>query len=424
MSSFPPLAESARLRYATFFYLYFMQGIPSGFALTALANYLIGRGLPAAAVGSFVSIVGLPWILQLVWGPFIDRYRYSVVGHYKHWIVLTQWAAAGASLVLLVVQDPAVQTGLLGTLFFAHSVVASVQDASVDAMAILITPERERGRVNAFMRGGLLLGISFGAAALSVVLHRYGFRVAVGVQSALLVIFSLLFFVTKLHRTDPLLPRFGRPATGGSRAEERSLRHLFSQLGAALINPLSLRIFGVIGLSYLSFAVFIRSLNFYLIRTLHWSDQDLSVLTGGWGSLTTLAVVFAGGYLADRLGPIRLQIRVLLVLAFFLIGFNVLLFTMTNRTLITAGLLFWGIADPLYSIAAFPILMTLCRKEIAGSQFTAYMALINLSDIGGAYASGWLLEVVPGPLLGLSAGLVLLILLGWLARLQNKEEAV
>ncbi len=401
-----------------------MQGIPSGFALTALANYLVGRGLPAAAVGSFVSVVGLPWILQLVWGPLIDRYRYSVVGHYIHWIVLTQWAAAGASLVLVLVQDPAVQTGLLGALFFAHSVVASVQDASVDAMAILITPERERGRVNAFMRGGLLLGISFGAAALSVVLHRYGFRVAVGVQSALLVIFSLLFFVTKLHRADPLLPRFGQPATSGSRAEEPSLRNLFGQLGAALINRLSLRIFGVIGLSYLSFAVFIRSLNFYLIRTLHWSDQDLSVLTGGWGSLTTLAVVFAGGYLADRLGPGRLQIRVLLVLAIFLIGFNVLLFTLTNRTLITAGLLFWGIADPLYSIAAFPILMTLCRKEIAGSQFTAYMALINLSDIGGAYASGWLLEVVPGPVLGLSAGLVLLILLGWLARRQNKEAAV
>ncbi|HEX8277191.1 MAG TPA: hypothetical protein VF540_00795 [Segetibacter sp.] len=73
-------------------------------------------------------------------------------------------------------------------------------------------------------------------------------------------------------------------------------------------------------------------------------------------------------------------------------------------------MLFWGIADPLYSIAAFPILMTLCRKEIAGSQFTAYMALINLADIGGAYISGWLLLWIPGPQLGSVSGVVLLVL--------------
>src|SRR3712207_6950484 len=51
------------------------------------------------------------------------------------------------------------------TLF--RSVFASVQDASVDAMAIDVVPVAQRGRLNAFMRAGILWGISFGAAALS-----------------------------------------------------------------------------------------------------------------------------------------------------------------------------------------------------------------------------------------------------------------
>jgi PAT family beta-lactamase induction signal transducer AmpG len=67
------------------------------------------------------------------------------------------------------------------------------------------------------------------------------------------------------------------------------------------------------------------------------------------------------------------------------------------------------VADPFYSVAAFPILMTLCRPAIAGSQFTAYMALINLSEIGGAYISGWLLHLLPAAVLGFGCGVLLLV---------------
>lgn len=407
---FPTLAESARLRYATFFYLYFMQGVPSGFAITALANYLTTQGLSSSTIGSFVSIIGIPWIVQLIWGPLIDRYRYSVVGHYKHWVVLTQTAAVCASLILLAVRHPAQQIWLLAGLFFAHSVVASVQDASVDAMAILITPVDERGRVNAFMRGGLLLGISFGAAALSVVLHGYGFGAAVLTQSAILAFFTLAFFLTKLHRTDPLLPRFGRAEENPPPEENESLPKVFRQLRGALFGGQSLRIFGIIGLSYLCFGVFVRSVNFHLIRSLHWGDQELSVLTGGWGSAVTLTVVLAGGLLADRLGAQRLQRIVSFSLALFLLLFNLSSPLWVHKPVAVTGLLVWSIADPMYSIATFPLLMALCKKAVAGSQFTAYMALINLFDIGGAYITGWMLRAVSGPVLGFVAGAVLLTL--------------
>ncbi len=410
MPSAVNLANSPKLRYATFFYLYFMQGVPSGFALTAIANYLVAQGLSSATVGSFVSIIGIPWIVQLIWGPLIDRYRYSVVGHYKHWIVLTQIAAVAASLFLLFVKQPDKQVWLLAALFFTHSIVASVQDASVDALAILITPTEQRGRVNAFMRGGILLGISFGAAALSMVLHRWSFQGAVLVQSGILLLFTFLFFITRLYHSDPILPQFKSVKKETPVTSEPKLSAVFRKLASAIINKRSLRIFGIIGLSYLCFSIFVRSLNFYLIRTLKWPDEELSVLTGGWGSLVTLTVVLAGGLLADKFGASRLQRTVLLALALFLVLFNATYQLWVDKTFVTVGLLFWGIADPLFSIAAFPILMTLCRKEIAGSQFTAYMALINLSEIGGAYVSGWVLQFINGPFLGIASGIVLSIL--------------
>jgi len=74
-------------------------------------------------------------------------------------------------------------------------------------------------------------------------------------------------------------------------------------------------------------------------------------------------------------------------------------------------LLLWNLADPLLSVTIFPILMALCLKKVEGSQFTTYLALINLCDVLGSYVTGWGLNVVSSPLLGFLSGLFLLLLL-------------
>lgn len=410
------LTNSLPLRYGTFFYLYLMQGIPAGFALTAIANHLIARGLSAAAVGSFVSVVGFPWVIQFVWGPFIDRYQYSAIGHRKHWVLLSQLTAFGASLLLLLVGDPVRDLTLMTIFFCIHSVFASVQDASVDALAISVVPPAERGRLNAAMRGGFLLGIGMGAALLSVMLNRYGFKPAAAVQSALLFLFTVLSFFIRVAPGDPLLPRKRLAHRPADAAPVLSIRVLFQRLWQGFSMRNSFATFAGILVAYLCFSVFIRSFNFFLIRKLSWPDEQLSVFQGSWGSLISFMVILAGGVIADRLGARPLQKTVLLVLGLFLVLFNLALLRGYGPAIAQPGLLFWNLADPLFSVAVFPILMELCRKEVAGSQFTAYMALINFSDVAGAFISGWLLQMVAAPLLGLFCGVLLLLVLATLHR--------
>lgn len=400
-----------------------MQGLPSGFALYAIANYLAARGVSTSSIGTFISIVGIPWILQMACGPFIDRYRYSVVGHYKHWVLLTQVAACFASLSLLLVKKPEAQLPLLALVFFIHSCFASVQDASVDAMAIDVVPVAQRGRLNAFMRAGILWGIAFGTAVLSLVLHRAGFAAAVLLQSGVLLLFTIITFFVKLQPGDPLLPRFAWNVPKKVINEEPDLKHVFRELWRTLTNRLNLRTAGIIILSYLAFGIFVQSYTFHLLQQLHWPDEKLSMLQGSWGTLLTFVILMAGGVLADRMGHPRMQRRVLIFLALFLILFNALAFTWQHTIVATSGWLVWSMADPLYSVAAFPILMTLCKTNIEGSQFTAYMAMINLCYIGGAYISGWALHLVSAPVLGFGCGLLLLYCC-FLLRRQVQQKAV
>lgn len=407
------LSENRPLRYVTFFYLYAMQGIPAGFALTALSNYLAARGQTPQAIGSFVALVGLPWALQFVWGPVIDRFQGSVMGRRKPWVVGSQFVAFLASLGVLLVTDPGAELSLLTAVFCIHSVFASVQDASVDAMAISVIPEAERGRVNAFMRGGFLLGIGLGAAVLSTLLNRYGFRPAAIAQSAVLLLFTLVTCFIRERPGDSLLPNFVRrqERAPAKRGPDYSFRWLFTELLRGLFARSGFALFGAIITVYFCCSVFIRSFNIHLIQKLGWNDTELSVLTGSYGTTVALGIIIAGGILADRIGARRLMFWVLLLLGGFLLFFNLGLNQWSGYELAKAGLIVWSTMDPAFSVTAMPVLMAICRKGVEGSQFTTYMALVNLSDIAGAYVAGQLLGFTSAPLIGIGCGVLVLVAL-------------
>jgi PAT family beta-lactamase induction signal transducer AmpG len=428
LNKLPVLNQSSKLRYFTFFYLYIMQGIPSGFALTAVANYLAAKGISSHSIGTFVAIVGIPWIIQFVWGPIIDRYQFSVIGHRKHWVVLTQTMAFVASLSLLLVHDPVSQLSLMSVVFFIHSNFASVQDASVDAIAISIVPDAERGRVNAFMRGGYLMGIAIGSAGLSTVLHYYGFFYAALVQSALLLGMTVLTFVIRLDHADGYIPSFkfrSSVKANDSQVDNPNLKWLFKQLYTGITAKHSLQKFGIIALVYTCNSIFIRSFSFHLVHNLHWRDNSVSVLQGGWGTLATLVVTIGGGVIADRIGPDKLQTRVMLAICLFLIVFNGLGAFWYQKPVTVTGLLLWNFADPMFSVAAMPVLMALCLKKVEGSQFTAYMAMVNFCDVMGSYISGWAMTYFTAPVIGTVCGcLIFTTLLVKFIKQQKRENSV
>ena len=419
------LSRSRPLRYGVFFYLYVMQGIPSGFYLTALTNYFTAEGVRPNVVGSFIAIIGLPWAFQFIWGPLIDRFQGSPMGRRKPWVVGSQLMTVLASGILLFVGNPVTQITTLAWLFCLRSVFAAIQDASVDAMAITVIPEAERGRVNAFMRAGFLAGTGIGAAVFATILREYGFHGAALTQIGFLLTGVVLMAFIREQPGDRLLPSFrnirravpdllttsakvSNPLESSSQPdqshESHDFRWLFTELFRGLFARRSLLLFGAIILAYTSNALFLRAYNHHLIDELGWLDTDVSVLTGTYGMVLATAVALTGGYIADRLGARRLLVIMLAIVALYLIGFNLLSATWVRRDVAQAGLVALYFLDPAVSAAAMPVLMGICRKGVEGSQFTTYMAFVNLCDIGGTYFAGNALLYVSAPTIGLAAG--------------------
>ncbi len=309
----PPLSESRTLRAAAFFGLYVVEGIPSGFALTAVANYLTYRRVDPEVIGAFAARIGIPWSVQFAWGPVIDRFQGSPMGRRKPWVLGAQFAAFVASLGLLAIRDPASQIGLMSIAFLVHGLFASIQDASVDAMAISLIPESERGRVNAFMRAGLHVGSGLGAAAWAILIHRYGFFAAALAQSLVLLAMTGVTALIRERPGDSLVPWGRRSWDGGGPGLDAGepgleLRDIFGRMARGFFAPRSLLIFAVVLVVYTGAAVFIRAYSWHLIHVLRWTDERSSIYSGTYGTAVGLATALGGAVIADRLGPRRLMV--------------------------------------------------------------------------------------------------------------------
>jgi PAT family beta-lactamase induction signal transducer AmpG len=233
-------------------------------------------------------------------------------------------------------------------------------------------------------------------------------------------LFTIITFFVKIDSTDALFPSLKTIKPKAVSESNPKLKEVFTNLWKGITELKSFRLFCVIAGAYTCFSIFIRSFNFHLIHELKWPDNQLSVMQGGWGSIITFAVVISGGVLADKIGAGKMLSKVLLVLCLFLLVFNSFSFLWINKTVSITGLLFWNLADPLLSVTSFPLLMALCRHDVEGSQFTAYMALINLCDVAGSFISGWGMRVISAPVLGFSCGLGLLTALVFLYRINLK----
>jgi PAT family beta-lactamase induction signal transducer AmpG len=147
----------------------------------------------------------------------------------------------------------------------------------------------------------------------------------------------------------------------------------------------------------------------HLIQELHWTDTSVSLLQGTYGTVVAIGVILLSGVLVDRFGARRLMLYVMLLISSFLLFFNLMSGLWVSEPVAITGQVLWYMIESTFSVAAMPVLMAICRKGVEGSQFTTYMALVNLTDIAGAYLSGQAMTWVKAPVIGLIGGALVLL---------------
>ena len=69
--------------------LYCAQGLPSGLIAHSLPSLLRQQGVDLAWIG-LLKLLALPWLLKVLWAPWVDRMASPRLGHHRGWILPLQ----------------------------------------------------------------------------------------------------------------------------------------------------------------------------------------------------------------------------------------------------------------------------------------------------------------------------------------------
>ncbi|MEO8751500.1 MAG: MFS transporter [Casimicrobiaceae bacterium] len=396
---FPDLLATKKGRLTAFFLLYVTEGIPLGFTATAIATQMRRQGLGPVAIGAFVGSLYLPWAFKWLAGPFVDTFSSDRFGRRRLWIFLMQLGMMGTLLVAMPV-NIVTEFGLFTVIILFHNAFGATQDVAIDALAVNVLPEHERGVANGFMFAGASIGQTIGGSGVLFLAALVPFSATYFfVIGAILLV--TVFVVLPLN--EPAGPERLQSGQGALADVTRELRtfvrdawRAFTGSRAALVGVVaSLLPFGAYALSL--------ALQSNLAVELGLDDNQVAQLN----LVTTVVFAFAcvaGGWLSDRYGRRRmLALFVFLTVlptlwlawtmqqAHWILPVDV---NMPNRPVPTAALLFvfwtatiiYNVFQGLYYGVRSALFMDVTTPAVAATQFTAYMAMSNLVI---SYTSWW-----------------------------------
>jgi PAT family beta-lactamase induction signal transducer AmpG len=422
----PNLLATSRGRLTAFFFLYVTEGIPLGFAATAVATQMRRQGVGVAEIGAMVAAIYAPWAWKWAIGPFIDVFASERFGRRRMWIVIAQTMMA---LTLLLAFGIDVTTDVQGFIWIviAHNIFAATQDVAIDALATQTLRPEERGLANGLMFGGAYLGQVIGGSGVLFLTAYMSFPTTYFfVAGSILVVTLLVALPLREARGEPR--RVEGPALRSALVEVRTfVRDAFRAFAGSRGAFVGL-LFALLPTGAYALGLALQS---NLAVELGMSDSQIAGLNL-WVGVVTAGFCMLGGWLSDRWGRRR-------TLAVYIIGTTLPTFYMASamarfhwvlpvainapdRPAVPADLvtIFW-IACLAYAVfqglmygTRSALFMDVTTPAVAATQFTAYMALLNLVIQYSARWQGLALERWGYPItltLDAALGLISLVLL-------------
>jgi PAT family beta-lactamase induction signal transducer AmpG len=422
------LSENRTLRMATLCGLYVAQGVPWGFVSITFAAWLAQpkHDLTVEEIGPILAVATLPWSFKFIWGPLMDRFTIRRFGRRRPWIIFAQSMAILVLGSMIFIDDlpsmiwteaPAngrtlqyayrFVPGPLAALILLANVFVSMQDVAVDALAVDLLKEEERGIANGLMYGSSYLGTAIGGAGLGYIVVAYGIQAGLAGQALLLSMIMLLPLIFRerppsaelLQNRRRLSDAPGAPMGGDgkpagsvlSAAEPSSGSIVWDLLRAFSLRATLIGVFVALSVRIAS-GILTAVLLHYLMTRGGWAQEEYTSMVGGYAVGVGLIAAAAGGFLADKVGP-----KVLIVITSLLLGatwmsFGLFHTMIESKPLVIAMFLGQEFLLAAMSVSLFSLFMGISWPRVAATQFTTYMAMMNLSATIGAYMAGMLSE--------------------------------
>jgi MFS family permease len=349
------------------------------------------QGVGLAEIGAFTGSLYAPWGFKWAWAPLVDMIQIKRFGPRRAWIALAQMLMI-LTLGLLITFDFTSNLALLTFVLVIHNIFAATQDVAIDALAVRVLPENERGIANGFMFGAAYLGQAIGGSGALYISGAFGFNATFPFVLAML---ALILFGVTLRLREPADDDADDDAAAGGAgsvaariaAQLREFRiELYEGFFKSGKGPLIGVFFSLLPAGALALGLALGSTMQVDLGMTEKQIADLTVI----GTIVAALGCVLGGWISDRVGHRRALFvwYLLTTLPTFWLASQFAGEGMTGITLraFYIAAIAYSLTSGLIMGTSSAVFMGLTNPAVAGTQFTGYMALHNLVY---SYSSIW-----------------------------------
>lgn len=395
----PNLLASRWGRLTAFFFLYVTEGIPLGFASVAIATQLRRQDVGPAEIGAFVGSFYLPWAFKWAFGPIIDVFFSEKLGRRRGWIIGTQVMLVLTLLACTGLNLPA-QLGLLTSVLLIHNTFGAMQDVAIDALAVNTLAEDERGLANGVMFGGASIGTAIGGGGVLYLMPYIGVKGGFVFVAACIALVTIFIALPLKEKPTPESERREAGLASAGRAivkfADETFRSFHGSRGA-----FAGVFFALLPAGAMSLGLALQS---NVAVEIGMKDNEVASLSVASQVVAAVCMV-VGGLLSDKLGRRRMLGLYLVLMSppalYLAWKLQMHGWVMPNpaegkpghREISVVLISAMWVASLAYAVgqglmygtrtAAF---MDVTNPRVAATQFTAYMAMMNLAI---SYSSTW-----------------------------------
>lgn len=368
--------------------LYLAQGLPMGLTSQALPALLREYGASLTLI-SAAGLLSLPWSGKWLLAPWVDHHYFLRLGRRRSWILPMQLLSVLLLAALAFIEPSGTTLSLsllaLFTALALLNVCAATQDIATDGLAVSLLATRARGMGNALQVAGYRLGLIIGGGVLLIGIDRFGWRSALLLLAALLVLVSIP--VWRFREPSPVI------MTGLATEPQRQwqwwavYRSFFQR---TVPGPVTLQQWLIVLLIYKAG----ESLGSAMVKPM-LVDWGVSLANIGWyvsgvGALATMAGAFAGGVWLLRTERMSALLQGALLQSLAIAAYALLAWQHEQGSVQGEGIAWFYIAGAFEHFAsgfATAVLLTgimdMARPQYGGSDFSLQHSILVIA--GGVF---------------------------------------
>jgi PAT family beta-lactamase induction signal transducer AmpG len=353
-------------KYILFASLYFSEGLKWAISVVILPIYFDDLGISPTIIGLAIAIIGIPVMIKFIFGGIVD---YFIKFGRKRFIMIGGLTAS-ISLIIAGFINPANTILPFILILFIGLTGIAFLDVAADAWAIETTKQNERGRVNGAMFTGLFVGMSVGSFLFSQIAENFGYNSVFFVAGAMTLLITIFPLAIKEMKKVIKRKKISKVLLKEFKKKNVQIFSIFTPVAV------------------ISGGLLLIVVPLYMKNVLMLNIAQIGLIAAIF-PITNIFGSIIGGVLSDKIGR---KFTIYIVFSLSIIFSGMLIFAST-----------WQILAVLYAIVGFlfgaiyatvgALAMDVTNPRIAATQFSIFMALLNVGEVGiGNGLAGVLLD--------------------------------